>query len=133
MKLLILLALTGSPGLPDTSQDPSVVSVRHNTELGESPTWQVTSAKFDTPPRRLSGKAPVFPVTHLMKGVEGKVIVAYTVGVDGRASDFEILEATDKKFADHVVIALREWRFEPAQKDGVDVAARVKTPFSFGL
>lgn len=133
MKWLLLLALTGSPVLPEAPREQATQSVRHNTELGESPASQDDRSDVDSPPKRLSGKAPVFPVSHLMKGVEGKVLVAFTVGVDGKASEFEILEATDQKFADHAVIALQGWRFRPARKKGVDVAARMRYSFSFSL
>jgi protein TonB len=133
MKWMLMLALVGSPALAEPPQDQAAQTARHNTELGEAPASQGDRPGFDTPPKRLSGKAPLFPVSHLMNGTKGKVVVSFTVGVDGKASEFKIIESTDPKFSDHVVIALREWRFRPAKKDGVDVPARIRQSFSFGF
>jgi hypothetical protein len=62
----------------------------------------------DHPPKFVSGKAPVYPISMLLSGTGGSCAIEFTVGVDGRAKDFKILSTPDK-FADHAIIAVSSW------------------------
>ena len=87
---------------------------------------------WDSPPKLLSGNNPIYPVSLLVAGIRGHCEVAFTIGTDGRATDFYIVSATDIGFINHTLLALKEWKFQPAMRDGVAIEARVKRKFIFG-
>ena len=119
--LLLACATATADGVrmrPDRAIDPAAMQVR------EDPDW-------DTPPELVEGKAPVFPVSRLLSRASGKVVIAYTIGRDGRTRDFEVVSAPDPMFADHAIIAVREWVFRPATQGGEAVDARVRQSFEY--
>jgi TonB family protein len=65
--------------------------------------------------------------------VQGSVIVRCDIGTDGRPHNEEILSSVDKSLDQATLRAISLDRFEPAQKDGHAVAARVKIEMSFRL
>jgi protein TonB len=89
------------------------------------------SEDFDTPPRLLKGKHPVYPIRRALAGQSGSAEISFVIGTDGKARDFEVLRADHDAFADHAIIAVRAWTFAPATKDGQPVAVRVAQVFQF--
>jgi hypothetical protein len=87
---------------------------------------------FDVPPELLSGTRPRFPVGELLLAKSGKAMVDYEVLTDGSAR-FLRGTAENAWFTTHAAIALRDWRFRPAQKDGVPVATVCRTEFVFRI
>jgi TonB family protein len=90
------------------------------------------SPHYDTPPKLISGKAPLYPVSHARAGSSGFADVAFTVGPDGKTYDMHVIRASYPYFGSHTIVAVRDWRFEPALKNGkpVPVKARVVMPFN---
>lgn len=115
---LLALATTAQAGRAGTPIDPG--------SMVGSP-----SPDFDTPPRLLKGKHPVYPIRRALAGQGGSAEICFVVGIDGKARDFEVLRADHDAFADHAIIAVRAWTFAPATKDGQPVAARVTHAFRF--
>lgn len=89
------------------------------------------SPVYDTPPRLLKGKRPVYPIRRAMAGHGGSAEISFVVGIDGKATDFEVLRTDHRAFADHAIIAVRAWTFAPATRDGQPVAVRVQQVFAF--
>jgi len=87
--------------------------------------------KWDVPPKLISGNAPVYPITRRFKGEPGSATLSYVIDADGLVKKIKILHATYKYFGDHAVIALRDWRFQPAIKDGKPVRVEVVQTFQF--
>jgi periplasmic protein TonB len=55
---------------------------------------------------------PEYPFQARRRGIEGHVLVAFTIGLDGRTADTEILEAKPPGVFDETVRrAVQEWRF----------------------
>lgn len=115
---LLAFAATAHAGRADTPIDPG--------SMAGSP-----STDFDTPPRLLEGKRPVYPIRRALAGQGGSAEICFVVGADGKPRDFEVLRADHEAFGDHAIIAVRAWIFEPATKDGQPVAARVTQVFHF--
>jgi TonB family protein len=92
------------------------------------------SSKYDTPPKLVSGNYPVYPISQLRFNKSGFAVVAFTVGRDGRTYDIHVLRASYPYFGSHTVLAVRDWKFEPARKNGQPVAATIKLvmPFKVG-
>ncbi len=101
-------------------------SVATASGLPDAPT-----ADYDEPPRIISGGAPEFPLSARERHEFGTVIVACTVGIDGRSHDIQVEPTKLKSFPYPVTQAVRGWRWEPARKQGRPVPVRLKIPFHF--
>ncbi len=73
----------------------------------------------------ISQVAPEYPDELRRTGGRGEVVVAFTVEIDGRVTEPEVLRSTHPALEPSALAAIRRWRFKPAHKDGVVVAARV--------
>lgn len=89
------------------------------------------SDDWDTPPTLISGKRPIYPISKVLSREPGAAAIAFTIGIDGKARDFDVLSADDRRFADHAIIAVREWVWRPATKDGKPIEVRVSQDFQF--
>jgi protein TonB len=89
------------------------------------------SSKYDTPPKLVSGNYPVFPISHSRFGRSGFAVVAFSIGQNGKTYDIEVLKASYPYFGSHTVLAVRDWKFEPARKNGKPVSVRTKLVVPF--
>lgn len=112
-----------------TAPDP--LRSRSNAPLEVQAYVGAPAAEYDSAPRLASGRAPVYPVGRALDGESGSAEISFVVGLDGVPADFEVLRADHPAFADHAVIAVRAWRFEPARKDGQPIAVRMRQVFRF--
>lgn len=71
-----------------------------------------------------------YPPILKFNGIEGQVVVAFIIGVDGRAemNHVEVLSASNRQFIHAALEGLRRMRFRPAELDGVRVRVRVSLP-----
>lgn len=85
--------------------------------------------------RPLAGNAlPVYPPRALRAGIEGSVVARVSIDPQGRVDDVAIIERKgerDRGLDRAVVDAVRNWRFEPAIRDGRAVASTVQLPVDF--
>lgn len=99
---------------------------------------------FEQGPTLAAGKSPVYPVRMLNPDViedrkirhlpmEWWVTTSFTVGADGATSEVRSTPTSPQSFGDHMTIAVRSWRFEPASKQGVAVSSRCSSRFGFSL
>lgn len=101
----------------------------------------VDSDVFATPPQMLNRRlvsrllSEDYPSRLMWAGVEGEVVVAFIIGVDGRAemNNVEVLSATHDGFIPAALQGLRRMRFRPAELDGRQVRVRVSIPFVWQL
>lgn len=85
------------------------------------------------PPSELrSNASPHFPRAALRDGVEGTVVVEFTVLPDGRTANPKILSGP-KAFYEAVLEAVPSWRYEPATQGGKKVSFRITKKVSFHL
>ncbi|MFP7722820.1 TonB family protein [Lysobacter sp. A3-1-A15] len=127
-KAFALPLFAAASGCVATGHPPST---RANTSLDTSRIVGSESSDWDTPPKLLKGKAPIYPVSLVLSKKSGTSVITYTIGEDGRPKDFEIQSATDEKYANHAIITMKEWVYQPATKGGVPIAARVRQTFEF--
>lgn len=99
---------------------------------GDTPGGQGGSAL--KPPEPLDTPRPPYPDAARRRGLEGAVQVRLLVGEDGCVRRVEILGARPQGFfEDAVRESLLEWRFLPARKGRLAVAAQVVTMVRFVL
>jgi outer membrane biosynthesis protein TonB len=101
----------------------------------------VESALLATPPEMLNRRAissmmsEDYPPLLVDLGVQGNVLVAFVIGVDGRAEmdRVQVLSASHRDFVPVALRWLRRMRFRPAELDGRRVRVRVTLPLVWQL
>lgn len=75
---------------------------------------------------------PVYPESARKRGIEGWVEMAFTVMPNGTVEDVEVRNASPADvFDDAAVRAIRQWRFEPVERNGQKVAQRAMVRLRF--
>ncbi|MBC2607007.1 energy transducer TonB [Pelagicoccus albus] len=85
------------------------------------------------PPVAIYKVDPTHPPELYSRGVEGEAIIIASVDMFGTVVDPMVDRATHEEFGLAAMIACSEWIFEPATKNGVPIAIRVKIPFDFKI
>lgn len=82
--------------------------------------------------KRLRMVNPVYPESARKRGVEGWVELAFTVTPNGTVEDVEVRNASPAEiFDDAATRAIRQWRFEPVERNGEKVAQRAMVRLRF--
>jgi len=74
-----------------------------------------------TPPRKVSGDPAPYPDAARERGLKGAVTVDMVITEKGAPTEITVVESAGEVLNQALVEAVRNWRFEPARKDGVDV------------
>lgn len=83
-----------------------------------------------TPPRVTKQVNPIYPTNRGVRAV-GSVIIALVVSSKGLPKDPHVVKGLDKDLDESAVEAVKEWRFDPAQKNGKAIAVRVSVQIQF--
>lgn len=83
-----------------------------------------------TPPRIIKQVNPTYPTNRGVRAV-GSVIIALVVSSKGLPKNPHVVKGLDKDLDESAVEAVKEWRFEPAQKNSKPVAVRVSVQLQF--
>lgn len=96
------------------------------------------AAKIDTPratqalPLAADNAAPRYPAGARRRGEGGTVVLRVNVGADGKPEDVEVARHSGSRELDRAaLVAVRDWRFRPATRDGREVASVVEQPVEF--
>ena len=84
-----------------------------------------------TPPVVSSHVDAVYPTTAIGQGKHADVVLVVTVDADGHVTDVKVRESGGDALDEAAIIAIRQWTFEPAKRDGTPVASRILVPFHF--
>lgn len=117
---LALAALIAAPA-PAAAQQP------------EAPAEAPAAAPRLVPPIAIEAAEPTYPPDARDAGVEGAVVVLITVGADGSVTNTEIAQSASPLLDAAALEAAAKFRFEPARRDGVAMAARIPHRFDFRL
>ncbi len=109
--------------LPATPTDPT------------APATPVALAPGDVPvPIPGQTPAPEYPSSAMRNGDQGTVMVRVEVGVDGLPTSVEVAQRSGSRDLDRAALAaVRQWRFQPAQRDGQPVPGAVTVPIDFKM
>ena len=78
--------------------------------------------------------APEYPSSAMRNGDQGTVMVRVEVGVDGLPTSVEVAQRSGSRDLDRAAVnAVRQWRFQPAQRDGQPVPGAVTVPIDFKM
>ena len=99
---------------------------------------------YEHPPKLLAGKSPIFPASTFSpyfieerkirhQPLHWQVITRFDVLADGSTARIRSNETEPAYFATHSNAAIRDWRFEPASKDGAAVVSSCVHELRFEL
>lgn len=83
--------------------------------------------------RPMAGNAePKYPASMLRAGVGGTVVVLAEVDAQGNPVNVSVVERSGERELDRAALsAVKQWRFEPAMRNGKAIATSVKVPVDF--
>ena len=86
---------------------------------------------YDKPPGVIYKVEPQYTQSARDRQIAGTVILKVTVRIHGGADDIAIVRSLDPDLDKQAILAVQQWRFEPATKDGreVDVTATIEVNF----
>jgi periplasmic protein TonB len=84
-------------------------------------------------PRLVYGPDPEFSEEARKAKYQGTVVLWAIVGVDGRTHEIRVFRSLGMGLDEKAIEAVRQWRFEPGQKDGKAVAVQVGVEVNFRL
>ncbi len=74
---------------------------------------------------------PKYPPGKDRQRIEGDVLLSVDVGIDGNTHNIHVIGHLAEDFDDQARIAVKQWRFKPATKDGEPVVHPAKVSVSF--
>lgn len=86
-----------------------------------------------TPPKAIHMEEAEFSDEARRKGVEGIVIVSFTVSEEGRPTELQVVKSLGYGLDEKALQAVRAYRFQPAMKDGKPVAVPISVEVNFRL
>ena len=90
-------------------------------------------AEASVPPVLKKTVRPEYPFDLRRSGQQGGAVVTFLVDEEGRPEQVQCSEATDKAFAKAAVACVKQWRYQPAQRDGQPVRVRLEQTITFSL
>jgi periplasmic protein TonB len=119
------------PNIVSTQADPKPL-----TDLNPQPTPPPVPTKpVETSLTPTAAPAPSYPRDALREGISGTVQLELLVGVDGRVLEVKIMHSSGNHLLDEAAReqVLRNWRFQPALRDGIPVQSLGIVPIVFDL
>jgi TonB family protein len=96
--------------------------------------WPACNTAGLSPPAAIARPTPPYPESARQAGAEGFVDVAFTILRDGRVGWIRILKAQPQGFFEPATLdGIRDWRFEPARREGQPVECRIQTRVRYTL
>ena len=90
-------------------------------------------AQKTIPPKPIHTVAPEYPDTPIRYVVDPTVLVMLTIPPDGIPKDVKIAKEFRPEFDQNAIDAVRQWRFQPAMKDGKPVEVTVTLEVVFQM
>jgi VWFA-related protein/TonB family protein len=117
-------------GPAGTAVFQSVVTASAQATMQEAPDLFQSATSL---PRLQRKVEPEYPLEVRARGVQGTVLVAVTVGVDGVPKDIRIAQSLDPGLDAAALAAAAQWQFQPARQNGQPVEAPATLQFIFRL
>jgi TonB family protein len=83
------------------------------------------------PPRALHIVAPIHPPELRKKLIAGECNIECLVSEEGHVVFTKVVDATAPEFGKAAEEAVRQWEFQPGERDGKPIAMTVRIPFDF--
>jgi TonB family protein len=86
-----------------------------------------------TPPRLIHNSQPEFSDEARRKKIEGVVTLTLVVDTDGQPTDVQVVEPLGHGLDEKAVEAVKQWKFQPATKNGNPLAEKITVQVNFHL
>jgi len=97
------------------------------------PNCPVQSEHRNRAPRPIYTPEPVYPEKARKEKIKGTVVLSLTVGADGLPHDIKVEKPLGHGLDEKALEAVRQWRFQPALKDGKPVETQISVSVEFKL
>ncbi|WP_129641661.1 energy transducer TonB [Peristeroidobacter agariperforans] len=112
---------------------PAIAQAEADLIAAREQNSQLTNVVSAASLKRVRMVSPAYPDAARKRGIEGWVELAFTVQTNGSVDQVEVRNASPADvFDDAAIRAVRQWRFEPVEKNGerVEQRAMVRLKFS---
>ncbi|MES9939651.1 MAG: energy transducer TonB [Candidatus Thiodiazotropha sp. 6PLUC2] len=107
------------------------LSIASGPYIGTRPELPTTLAAEPVPRMRFP---PRYPQRALMRRIEGKVVLRFTINPDGSVSDAEVVESDPPGYFEQSALrAISRWQFHPKVVDGEAVSRAATQTISYRL
>lgn len=134
---------------PEANASPVGEATADETATGEAPAGGTAGAPAagaasggagegsgsgDNRPAYRDNPLPSYPLAARRRGIEGAVALKVAVDAEGRPQAVAVVASSGSDMLDEAALnAVRRWRFTPARRGGVAVAADIIVPIRFQL
>src|SRR3954462_15183194 len=101
-----------------------------SSALGQPNTPDATAL---VPPKLVETATPVYPEAKRASGEAASVALTLMIDRTGHVTDVSVLESAGTDFDEAAITAARSLIFEPAQKNGEAIPAKIRYTFDFKL
>jgi TonB family protein len=84
-------------------------------------------------PTLLTKVEPEYPDSARAEKLQGTTVLAVTIGTDGIPGDIRVARSLQQDFDANAIVAVRQWRFRPAIREGAPVAVNAQVEINFRL
>jgi TonB family protein len=93
----------------------------------------VSASAAIQPPKAISQVSPAYSLDLREAGVEGEVVVSFTINASGNVVNPVVVSSTNRSLNHSTIVAVRKWTFAPAMQDGVAVSVNALLPVAFKI
>lgn len=117
---------------PDRALPPAALLALALTACGDRAGPAQPPAPRPTPPVAVETPPPDYPETLACDGIGGRVVLAVTIGTDGRPSEIVVKQRSGQPALDEAATAaVRGWVFRPATAAGKPASTTIQVPVNF--
>lgn len=88
-------------------------------------------SELDQQPRAIFQAAPIYPFEMRQRKQAGEVYLLFVVDAQGRVQSPRVEKSSDSAFEKPALEAVRQWKFEPAMRNGQKVPTKLRVPIRF--
>ena len=86
-----------------------------------------------TPPRLSEVASPDYTAEAKKKKIEGSVTLLIVIDTKGDVIDAKVVKGLGHGLDENAIIAVKEWKYKPAEKDGEPVTVKMEVSVGFNL
>lgn len=131
--LMIPVGVTLADEPPAIAPPPSADTPAAALPPAEKPATPTALAKRSHPPRPTHIVSPEHPPALRKKLIGGECEVECLVSEAGRVLSTKVVSASQPEFGPAAEEAVRQWEFQPGERDGQPIATTVRIPFNFSF
>lgn len=94
--------------------------------------WAKNTGEY-VPPKVLTAIRPAYPLVMARFGINGRVVVEFTIDANGMVRSPWIADSDNPAFDEPALDAILKWKFVPAEIDGIKTRVHVRQEIEFSM